>query len=75
MQLPIERVLGRQYKRTASGKMIEARDCCYDVPLLDSLQSLLKCKSVVQQVLHTYCMYSQLAQLYQFIGTKFTSTW
>ena len=30
--------------------IIKTRDCCYDVPLLDSLQSLFKCQIIVNQV-------------------------
>ena len=71
VQPPTERVLGRKYKRTLSGTITEARDCCYDVPLLDSLQCLLKCKSIVQQVLasYMYFIYVKLRTGFQFTST------
>lgn len=51
MQPPIERVLGRNYQLAPrSGSMKEVCDCCYDVPLLSSLQALLKCSDVRDQV-------------------------
>lgn len=51
MQPPIERVLGRNYQLVPrSGSMVEVCDRCYDVPLLASLQALLNCKDVRDQV-------------------------
>jgi len=50
VQPPVERVLGRYDTIGSKGEMVEKTECCYDVPLLDSLQSLLQCPSVVEQV-------------------------
>lgn len=56
MQPPFERVLGRAYKLAPrSGSMIEVRDYCYDIPLLSSIQALLKCDDVRDQV-HYYSL-------------------
>lgn len=43
-------MLGRYDTLGSNGDMVEKPECCYDVPLLDSLQSLLKCPSVIEQV-------------------------
>lgn len=79
LQIPTERVLGRRYKRTSSGSMIEVRDCCYDIPLLDSLQSLLKCESIVTQVLDAYacraiCSICMHVYAYGYADIQFTPT-
>ena len=44
------RLLGVTQKVRASGVTQEVHECCCDVPLIDSLQALLKCKSVCEQV-------------------------
>lgn len=49
MQEPNERVLGR-YFADRNGKSKEVIDCCYDIPLLDSLQQLLHMDAVQEQV-------------------------
>lgn len=48
--MPCERVLGRSFKIRASGVMRDVNECCYDIPLLESLQSLLNNQSVLDQV-------------------------
>ena len=45
----MERVLGRHYE-LKNGKTVEVVDRCYDVPLLESLQCLLSCSVVQEQV-------------------------
>ena len=45
----MERVLGRHLEER-NGKAVEVVDRCYDVPLLESLQSLLQTESVRDQV-------------------------
>ena len=45
----MERVLG-EYQEEVNGKMITVRDCCYDVPLLKSVQALLQTDVVREQV-------------------------
>ena len=52
MQEPVERVLGHHYEEI-NGKLKEVSDCCYDIPLLHSLQCLLRMDLVREQV----CMY------------------
>ena len=49
IQEPQERVLGYEYQGTSHGTSL-VNEYCYDVPLLESLQSLLKCDSIVEQV-------------------------
>ena len=49
IQEPVERVLGRVNVQTAHGTTLH-RESCYDVPLLESLQALLSCDTVVEQV-------------------------
>lgn len=51
---PVERVLGRYYQ-TKNGLAVEVCDRCYDVPLLSSLQALLRCADVRDQVSYTRC--------------------
>ena len=50
---PVERVLGRVNTQTARGTTLQ-RESCYDIPLLQSLQSLLLCDTVVEQVTLSY---------------------
>lgn len=50
MQMPSERVLGSKFKLRASGIMKTVNECCYDIPLLESLQSLLNDRSIFDQV-------------------------
>lgn len=45
----MERVLGR-YHHEVNGKIVEVKDCSYDIPLLESLQCLLKTNIVRDQV-------------------------
>ena len=45
----IERVLGRKATQSSSGFHIQ-NDCCYDVPLLQSLQAMLNCHLVKENV-------------------------
>ena len=53
-QEPEERVLGFHYKTSPVDSEIErVIDACYDVPLLSSLQNLLKNTSVMEQVYNT----------------------
>ena len=42
-------MLGYEYQETSHGTSL-INEYCYDLPLLDSLQSLLKCDSIVEQV-------------------------
>ena len=42
-------MLGYEYQETSHGTAL-INEYCYDVPLLESLQSLLKCDSIVEQV-------------------------
>ena len=49
MQEPAERVLGRHYEEV-NGKLENVSDCCYDIPLLESLQCLLMTDVVREQV-------------------------
>ena len=51
IQTPVERVLGRGHKVRSSGGTREVKECCYDIPLLESLQALLKNVSVCDQVI------------------------
>ena len=46
LQAPVERVLGLS-QRVRGG---EIKECCHDIPLLESLQALLKNETVVDQV-------------------------
>ena len=48
--MPSERVLGRSFKIRASGVMRDVNECCYDIPLLKSLESLLNNRCVLDQV-------------------------
>ena len=38
-----------------NGKATEVVDCCYDVPLLESLQFLLRTEAVREQVIPPVC--------------------
>ena len=49
MQEPEERVLGRHHEEV-NGKLKEVSDCCYCIPLLESLQCLLRTDVVREQV-------------------------
>lgn len=50
-------VFGRQLTES-NGKAVEMVDCCYDVPLHESLQTLLRMDIVRDQVsIHASCMY------------------
>ena len=50
-------MLGRQLTES-NGKAVEIVDCCYDVPLHESLQALLRMDIVRDQVsIHASCMY------------------
>ena len=42
-------MLGYEYRETSHGTSL-INEYCYDIPLLDSLQSLLKCDSIIEQV-------------------------
>ena len=46
----MERVLGRHLEEK-NGKAVEVVDRCYDVPLLEYLQSLLQAEAVHDQVI------------------------
>ena len=46
----MERVLGQEYQQSFSGGTTSKPECCYDIPVLDSLQSLLNCDVVIEQV-------------------------
>ena len=46
----MERVLGRGHKVSSSGLRREVKECCYDIPLLESLQALLKNEVACDQV-------------------------
>ena len=46
---PSERVLGRVPVHTSSGFKLQ-NECCYDVPLLQTLQSMLNCQVVKENV-------------------------
>ena len=45
----MERVLGRNYAQNGKEESKEKADCCYDVPLIESLQRLLNCSTVHEQ--------------------------
>jgi len=45
----VERVLGRSFA-TKNGQTVEVIDCCYDIPLLRSLQCILQTEAVQEQV-------------------------
>lgn len=49
-QPPIEKVLGQDFRLTPSGAMREVKDCFYYIPLLSSLQAMLKHKEIRDQV-------------------------
>lgn len=50
-QEPNERVLNRYFvNNNCSGRSQEKIDCCYDIPLIDSLELLLNCSTVHEQV-------------------------
>ena len=44
-------MLGRGHKVRSSGGTREVKECCYDIPLLESLQALQKNVSVYDQVI------------------------
>ena len=46
---PEERVLGRVYTQS-KGRSILKNECCYDISLFQSLQALLNCDVVIEQV-------------------------
>lgn len=48
--------MGRSQKVRANGVMREVRDSCYDISLLESLQALLKCGSMRDQVCYSLQM-------------------
>ena len=50
LQPPVQRELGSDYILTTNGSMKEVKDYCYDVPLIHSLQALLNCTDVKEQV-------------------------
>ena len=50
----MERVLGQNYHQSLASGTTVKRDCCYDIPLLDSLQSLLNCDVVIEQVIQHF---------------------
>ena len=62
--MPEERVLGQCQQTGASGVMREKRECCYDVPLLKSLQALLKMNAIQDEV--CYNMYTIAALINSF---------
>ena len=47
--MPEERVLG-QHQEELNGKLVTVKDVCYDIPLLKSLQALLRTDVVREQV-------------------------
>lgn len=47
---PVERVIG-SYQKEVNGKLVEVKDCSYDIPLLQSLQCLMRTDIVREQVL------------------------
>ena len=49
LEEPVERVLGRVNTQIARGTTLKC-ECCYDVPLLQSLQSLLLSDTIIEQV-------------------------
>ncbi len=46
----MERVLRRYYVQNKKGESKEKCDCCYDIPLLESLEQMLNCPVVYKQV-------------------------
>lgn len=46
---PIERVLGES-ECVINGRTVKKQDCCYDIPLLDSLQCQLRSETIRDQV-------------------------
>ena len=47
-------MLGREFHLTPGGNMREVKDCFYYIPLLSSLQAMLKCKDISDQVGYIY---------------------
>lgn len=54
IQPPVQRELGSDYVIANNGSMKEIKDYCYDVSLIHSLQALLNCSDVKEQVIKQY---------------------
>lgn len=72
-QAPVKRVLGSISKTQPDGLTREITDLCYDVPLLDSLQSLLNNEDVHSQVGIYYFTHHNNNVIVHILGSKLTS--
>ena len=55
-----------------NGKLQVITDCCYEIPLLESLQCLLKTEIITEQVSSAYN--GSLSYVYLFVGNEFSQS-